>query len=541
MLTQLSVRARLMLLVAVPLLALLLLAGLGLNNAGNLEQHFKELYGDRLKPVSQLKAVADAYAVNIVDATHKYRAGVFDEAQLRQNFADAQQTIKQSWGDYAATKLTPDEAQRAERVKAKMEQANSLVSAMLGEVSSGALKGQFAAAFNQRLYGTIDPLSDDLAALIQLQLDEGVKLNVANEAEFSAMKTSFITITLLVSAVVLVAGVLISQSVVNPLRALCAVIGEVQRSSNLTVRAEVLGTDEVATTARAFNTMLEHMQGVIRHLADAAIQLSAASEEMSAISAQVSATASAQGQQTAMVATAVHEMSAAVQEVASNALSTAQTANAASQEARQGSSLVSANLVAIERLSQSVTEAGAVIDRLHAQSDEIGNVLSVIQSIAEQTNLLALNAAIEAARAGEAGRGFAVVADEVRSLASNTQKATESIRGMIDALQSGARQAVTAMQESSTQASTSVNHARESGEVLSHIAGAIEGIADGNAQISTATEEQTAVANEISQNINSLNDSITEVVSGSEQSSIASRDLARLASSLQQQVEKFKA
>lgn len=133
-----------------------------------------------------------------------------------------------------------------------------------------------------------------------------------------------------------------------------------------------------------------------------------------------------------------------------------------------------------------------------------------------------------------------MVADEVRSLASNTQKATESIRNMIDALQSGARQAVAAMQVSSDQAGKSVSHARESGEVLAHIAGAIEGIADGNAQISTATEEQTAVANEISQNVISLNDSISEVVNGAEQSSIASRDLARLASALQQQVARFK-
>jgi methyl-accepting chemotaxis protein len=302
----------------------------------------------------------------------------------------------------------------------------------------------------------------------------------------------------------------------------------------------VQGDDEVVTTARAFNSMLETLQGLIRHLADAALQLAAASEEMSSISDQVSHTASGQGRQTAMVATAVHQMSAAVQEVARNAQDTAQTANAASQEARQGSTLVTANLAAIERLSQSVTGAGVVIDQLHAQSDEIGKVLSVIQSIAEQTNLLALNAAIEAARAGEAGRGFAVVADEVRSLASNTQKATESIRGMIDALQGGARQAVSAMRDSSEQVGTSVSHARESGEVLNHIAGAIEGIAEGNAQISTATEEQTSVANEISQNINSLNDSISEVVSGAEQSALASRDLAKLATSLQQQVVSFK-
>ena len=461
-------------------------------------------------------------------------------SRLRQSYRGAQEQITDNWQAYTATKLTEDEKRRVARIKPLLQRADQLTSELLGELSGGQLLAAEAGPFNQRLYGVMDPLGDELAALIKLQLDEGAILDEHSAAEYAAMKTSFISIAAVAIFLVLVFGWLISQSIINPLRAMGAVIGEVQRNSDLTLRVSVQGTDELAVTGQAFNAMLEHLQGLIRHLADAAIQLSAASEEMSAISSEVSQTAAGQGQQTAMVATAVHEMSAAVQEVARNAMDTAQTASAASDEARQGTTLVAANLTAIEGLSESVKEAGLVIDRLHVQSDEIGSVLSTIQSIAEQTNLLALNAAIEAARAGEAGRGFAVVADEVRSLASNTQKATESIRGMIDALQSGARQAVSAMLASSEQASKSVSHARESGEVLAHIAGAIEGIADGNAQISTATEEQTAVANEISQNISSLNDSISEVVNGAEQSSIASRDLARLASSLQQQVASFK-
>jgi methyl-accepting chemotaxis protein len=229
-----------------------------------------------------------------------------------------------------------------------------------------------------------------------------------------------------------------------------------------------------------------------------------------------------------------------VQQVAENALDMARVAEDVRREAHQGTELVEANLGAIERLSQAVQESAEVIDRLHSQSDEIGSVLGVIQSIAEQTNLLALNAAIEAARAGEAGRGFAVVADEVRSLASNTQKATESIRGMIDSLQSGARQAVGVMQESRERAGDSVRHSRESGEALRHIANAIDRIADGNAQISTATEEQTAVAHEISQNITQLNDSIQSVVENAEQSAAASLELARLAVEQQQQLAGFR-
>jgi methyl-accepting chemotaxis protein len=540
MLSQISVRARLMLLIAAPLLTLILMVVLGLLNAGRINDNFNELYIDRMKPIAQLKVVSDAYAVSIVDAAHKYRAGVFDEAELRQSFDTAQQNISQNWAAYTATKLTDEEAQRVAQTKPLMQRADQLVAQLRTELANESWRTAEAGPFVKRLYDSIDPVGTELEGLIKLQLDEGAKLSQHSLAAYEGMKTSFMTLSALAVLVVLVAGVLISQSIVNPLRQLSAVITEVQRNSDLTLRVPVQGDDEVAVTARAFNSMLETLQGLIRHLADAALQLAAASEEMSSISDQVSQTASGQGQQTAMVATAVHEMSAAVQEVARNAQDTAQTAAAASHEARQGSALVNANLVAIERLSQSVSGAGLAIDQLHAQSDEIGKVLSVIQSIAEQTNLLALNAAIEAARAGEAGRGFAVVADEVRSLASNTQKSTESIRGMIDALQGGARQAVNAMRDSSEQVGTSVTNARESGEALAHIAGAIEGIANGNAQISTATEEQTAVANEISQNINSLNDSISEVVSGAEQSALASRDLAKLATSLQQQVVSFK-
>jgi methyl-accepting chemotaxis protein len=540
MLNQLSVRSRLLALALLPLAVLLGVMLLALSNAGRINQSFEELFIDRMQPISQLKEVSDAYAVSMVDALHKHRAGLLDENALRQTFGAARQRIDQAWGAYTATRLTAEEDSRVARTRPLMAAADRLAQEMLDEANE-TLRNEDTASFNQRLYATFDPLSTELDGLVRLQLSEGDKLHEAAAAEYQGMQNSFIAIGVVALVVVLVFGLLVSRSIINPLQALCELIGRVQSSSDLTLRADSAGEDELARTASAFNAMLEHFQQLIRHLGDSSIQLAAASEEMSAISAQVSDAASGQGEQTTMVATAVHQMSAAIQEVAQNALGMSHMAGDARREAHQGTALVQANLQSIERLSQSVQEGAAVINRLHSQSDEIGSVLGVIRSIAEQTNLLALNAAIEAARAGEAGRGFAVVADEVRSLASNTQKATESIRSMIDALQDGARQAVAAMQQSREQAEASVSHARESGEVLAHIANAIDGIADGNVQISTATEEQTAVANEISQNITQLNDSIQEVVSGAQQSAIASRDLAQLASGQQQQVERFRA
>jgi len=541
MLAQLTVRARLLLLAVVPLLVLIVVIGMALSNASKLNGKFDELFTDRMRPISQLKVVSDAYAVAMVDALHKYRAGIFDEPALRKAFSEARSRGDKAWGEYIGTRLTADESRRVERAKSHLQRVQQLADQYMGQLASGQWRAAEAGAFNRTLYDTFDPLGGELEGLISLQLSEGEQLNAETTAQYQSISNTFIVIGGIALLLVLVAALLISLSIIRPLAGLRSLINEVQQSSDLTLRADASGRDEVADTARAFNTMLEHQQALIRHLMDTATQLAAASEEMSAISVQVSQAATAQGDQTSMVATAVHQMSVAVQEVARNAQSTASNAAGANKEARQGSELVQSNLKSIQGLSVSVEKAGEVIDTLHNQSDEISKVLGVIQSIAEQTNLLALNAAIEAARAGEAGRGFAVVADEVRSLASNTQKATESIRGMIDALQGGARSAVSAMQLSREQAQNSVSHAREAGEVLNHIVHAIEGIADGNVQISAATEEQTAVANEISQNISSLNDSIGEVVNGAEQSSHASRDLAQLASGLQQQIQRFRA
>lgn len=541
MLSQLTVRTRLLILALVPLSVLIVVIALALSNASKLNDSFDGLFSDRMRPISQLKVVSDAYAVSMVDALHKYRSDVFTEGQLREVITQARERGDRAWDEYRATRLTPEETGLVSRIQPLLAKVQQQSAAYLQQISSGQLRAADAQTFNRELYVVFDPLSLELEGLITLQLNEGHALWEASEAEYAALRNTFLFIGVLALVLVLIAALLISVSILRPLSALRAVIRQVQSSSDLTLRAQISGRDEVSDTARAFNAMIEHQQQLIRHLSSTSVQLAAAAEEMSAISTQVSQAAISQGDQTNMVATAVHEMSAAVQEVAHNAQATAGNAEDANREARQGSALVQANLEAIQSLSLSVEKAGEVIDNLHSQSDEISKVLGVIQSIAEQTNLLALNAAIEAARAGEAGRGFAVVADEVRSLASNTQKATESIRSMIDSLQSGARSAVTAMQESRGQVQISVNHAREAGEVLTHIAQAVEGIADGNVQISTATEEQTAVANEISQNISSLNDSIGEVVSGAEQSAIASQELARLASGLQQQVTRFNA
>lgn len=539
MFANLTIRIRLALLVIAPLLVLMAVIFIASINAQRINDNLGHLFLDRMKPISQLKIVSDSYAVSMVDTLHKYRAGLTDEVRLNQEFNTALLRGNKAWEEYRATQLTDRERTMVSEVDGALMHVRDVSQAFIRAVNDGTLRTMESQRFNTTLYEAFDPLGAKLSSLIDLQLSEGQALYVASDLQYQAVVKTFLVIGAASLVGLLIAAVLISLSIIRPLSGLRSVITTVQQTSNLTLRANGVGRDEVAETARAFNSLIEHQRALILDLSATATQLSGASEEMSAISAQVSQTATLQGDQTHMVAAAVHEMSMAVQEVASNALSTANSASNANRQAQEGGVLVQASVESVQGVSVSVAQAGEVIDSLHAQSGEISKVLGVIQSIAAQTNLLALNAAIEAARAGEAGRGFAVVADEVRGLASNTHTATESIRSMIDALQSGARAAVAVMQESREHVQHCVQRASDAGDALISITSAVEGIASGNEQISTATEEQTSVANEISKNVNQLNSSIAEVVNGAQQSLIASRELAQMASRLHQQTQQF--
>ncbi|MGP0209502.1 methyl-accepting chemotaxis protein [Pseudomonas sp. NCHU5232] len=236
----------------------------------------------------------------------------------------------------------------------------------------------------------------------------------------------------------------------------------------------------------------------------------------------------------------MNEMTATVLDVARNAETAAHSASEAEEQTRQGGTVVKQAIERIERLAQTVEESVATITRLKGDSANIGTVLDVIKGIAEQTNLLALNAAIEAARAGEAGRGFAVVADEVRALARRTQESTAQIEQLIAALQNGAESAVNVMDKSSSMASDTVETARQAGVALDQIDEAVSRIQQMNQQIATASEQQSSVAEEINRSVSSISDIAEQSAAASEETSASSVDLARLGSDLQQQISRFR-
>lgn len=539
MFNQLKVRSRLILLAALPLLALMLLCTLSLFDMKLLAAGVDSLYVDRVQPLQQIKQVSDAYAVTIVDTLHKHRGGLLDAQQTISAIDAAEKDAQKAWQAYRNTQLTDEELRLIQDAERLITIWTSQIHQYRAQLEKDEIRALDAASFNQQLYGSADPLSVALNKLIDLQLTESRHFTEQARQTLSETVWLFILFVLAVSLVLIVLATLVTQSIQRPLSNLQTTIVAVGQQSDLRLRAQITGSDEIAQTAQAFNQTISRVQAFFAELSNAVTQLAAASEEMSTISHQVKNTAFEQEQQANLIATAINQMSAAIQEVANSAQHTSDQANHTDAQTQQGVQQVSANIVAINRLSEAINGASAVISQLNSETDKISQVLSVIQTIAAQTNLLALNAAIEAARAGEAGRGFAVVADEVRTLATNTQQATESIRSMIDKLQAAARDAVSAMTESKAHADGSVHNAEQAGTVLEQIKQSISSIVDMNVQISTATEQQTIVAEEINRNITDFNSSIIEVSHSSAQSAEASEALAELAARLRTQALSF--
>ena len=298
--------------------------------------------------------------------------------------------------------------------------------------------------------------------------------------------------------------------------------------------------DELGQMEYAMQDMRRSLRSLIGNIDSSATQIAAAAEELSAVTEQTSAGVNDQRQETDQVATAVNEMAATVQDVARNAVEAAQATSVADQQANEGERVVGEALTQIEQMAAQVDRTSEAMSHLRRDSDAIGSVLDVIKEVAEQTNLLALNAAIEAARAGEAGRGFAVVADEVRGLAQRTRSSTEEIEKLIGTLHGSSENASRLMEDNQKLSASTVELTRSAGEALAQIARTVSSIQGMNQQIAAAAEQQSAVAEEINRSVISVRDISMQTATASDETARASTELAQLGNALQQQIGRFR-
>jgi methyl-accepting chemotaxis protein len=362
--------------------------------------------------------------------------------------------------------------------------------------------------------------------------------------EVRSVSGSFQTLMLVVTAIAVFLGIAVSYSLVSRITrtiggepdVAAALIRQVA-AGDLTQTIETHHTDSIMG---AVATMTSKLSIIIRDVSNTANTLVAAADQLARTANNNQRLMRNQLEQTDQGAAAIKQMATTVQEVASHTLNASNLAQSADEEAITGSQEVSKTIASIEALAHEVETASKVIHQLSENSGKIGSVLEVIQNIAGQTNLLALNAAIEAARAGEHGRGFAVVADEVRALASRTQASTRDIQSLIEKMQTSANDAVNVMELGRGKATESVTQAKRAGDSLQKINHSVASINDMNAQIATAAEEQSMVAEEINRNISSITDASKQAALGSDQTSAASHELVEMAAHLQQSVIQFK-
>ncbi len=380
----------------------------------------------------------------------------------------------------------------------------------------------------------------DLMAQVESELGQMV-VGLANDERNDAERSLYVavaTVVLMLMAVLWLASVIIRNikiAVVDVNRTLISL-----STRDLTARTRYTGKDEFGEIARNLDNMALQISEVIREIGSATAQVATAAEQSSAVALQTSQNVAQQRQGTDQVVTAISEMSATVKDVAHSTTDAAEMSQRVNASTVQGKTEIENTISLIQGLEVQAEQTSRIIDELKGESDSISSVLDVIRGVAEQTNLLALNAAIEAARAGEQGRGFAVVADEVRNLAKKTQDSTVSIQKMIANLQSGSDRAATSMQETLGKAQEGASNVVRAGELLEEIADGIATISDRNIQVASAAEQQSVVAEEIHRNVTDINALVIQVSAGAEQTAITSRELARLAEHQQGLVGQFK-
>jgi len=461
-----------------------------------------------------------------------------DKERVRQALADDLARAQKVFAAYRATPLEDDE-------RAAGDQLEQMLPAYIA--GSQQVIEMMRAGDLQNAKTRLNDLSTEgfvkIRAYLRTIIDSNnrqIKEGAVAAAELRNKSVTMLEVGVVIAFIVaILLGIFITRMITRPL-AVAVVSAQRIAGGDLTQPIVSTTSDEAGLLLDALSNMQDGLKGTIQQIASASDQLASAAEELSAVTNESTRGLTRQNDEIQQAATAVNQMTAAVEEVARNAVSTSEASKTATEDAVDGRGQVDHTVKGITTMVHEITESTEAVSELAGHVREISKVLDVIRSIAEQTNLLALNAAIEAARAGEQGRGFAVVADEVRALAHRTQASTVEIEGMISTVQSGADGAVAAMGKSLSLATHTQEQALRAGSALEKITQGVATINERNLVIASASEEQAQVAREVDRNLLNIQDLSTQSAAGADQTNASSQELSRLATSFNGMVAKFK-
>ncbi|WP_416364694.1 methyl-accepting chemotaxis protein [Pseudomonas sp. NFX183] len=457
---------------------------------------------------------------------------------VMQSYRDNQSEAQAAFKIYRATPLEADERAAGDDFERDWP-------AYISAVDSGfaALKSGDITQARRLATSSVTPAYLKVIAEIKIIIESNTRqaFDVAKAGEST---NNQVTLVLIVGCIIAMLcagllGMIVTRMITRPIYLSVEGADRVAQG-DLTQAIEVRGTDETGQLLQSLSVMQSNLKGTVQHIADASNQLASAAEELTAVTEDSTRGLVRQNDEIQQAATAVNEMTAAVEEVARNAASTSQISSQTAEDALKGQKQVQQAVTAINTVAEEITDSTQLVEALAGQIHDITKVLEVIRGIAEQTNLLALNAAIEAARAGEQGRGFAVVADEVRALAHRTQTSTGEIEAMISRVRGGADDAVQAMGKSQNLVRSTQLLATEAGQALERISNGVSQINEQNLVIASAAEEQAQVAREVDRNLVNIQDLSTQTAAGANQTSASSHELSQLAISFNKLVGQFR-